>query len=55
VKTAAERKQAERERRREQGLVRVDAWVHPDDAPAIRRYIERTRKKRSAHLNKGVE
>jgi Fic family protein len=34
--TAAERKQRERDRKAELGLVRRDVWAHPDDWPQIR-------------------
>ena len=47
-KSPAERKQAERERRREAGLVRVEAWVRPDLVPLLRRYIARLSKSTSA-------
>lgn len=35
----AERKAAQRDRQREQGLQQLEAWVHPDAAAAVRRYI----------------
>jgi hypothetical protein len=40
------RKAAERERMRERGFKRFEAYVHPDDWPAVRDYIERKRKER---------
>lgn len=39
--TSNERKQAYRERMRDAGLHRLDAWVHPAAAAAVRRYIAR--------------
>ncbi len=46
-----QRKAAERERMRGHGFKRFETWVHPEDMPAVREYVERKRKKRSAHLN----
>jgi hypothetical protein len=43
---AAQRKQAERERYREAGLVMLTVPVHPADRPAARRYIERLNRRR---------
>jgi hypothetical protein len=37
--TPAQRKAAQRERQREQGLQQLEAWVHPDVAAAVRRYV----------------
>jgi hypothetical protein len=48
------RKAAERARMRERGFVLRQMWVHPEDWEAVREYVERKRKKRSAHLN-GVD
>jgi hypothetical protein len=45
--TAAQRKAEERERKREAGLVRVDEWVHRDDAERLRKYAAKLRKARS--------
>jgi hypothetical protein len=45
------RKAAERARMRSRGFVLRQLWVHPDDWEAVREYVERKRKKRSAHLN----
>jgi hypothetical protein len=36
---------------RERGFVLRQLWVHPEDWPAVREYVERKRKRRSAHLN----
>lgn len=35
------RKEAERKRMKERGLKRFEAWVHPDDFPAVRKYVTR--------------
>jgi hypothetical protein len=45
------RKAAERDRMRAHGFRRFEAWVHPEDLEAVREYVERKRKKRSALLN----
>jgi hypothetical protein len=45
--TAAQRKAEERERKREAGLVRVDEWVHRDDAERLRKYAAKLRKARA--------
>lgn len=39
--TDAERKRAERERKREAGLVPVQVWVRPEHAQAVREYADR--------------
>lgn len=44
---AKKRKEAERQRMREKGYKRFEAWVHPEDAPKVRAYIERMSKRRS--------
>lgn len=41
-----QRKAAERQRMKSRGLKRFEAWVHPDDLPAVRQYIERKNKRR---------
>jgi hypothetical protein len=46
-KTAAERKQDERERMRERGYVLRQFWVHPLDAERVRSYVDRLNRKRS--------
>lgn len=45
-KTPAERKSAERRRRRDAGLVRVvaDVWVRPERVPAVQRLANKIRK-----------
>jgi hypothetical protein len=37
--TPAERKAAERQRKREQGLVRYEVWVYPAAWPAVQAFI----------------
>jgi hypothetical protein len=54
VTPAKQRKAAERQRMRDRGFVLRQLWVHPADWEAVREYVERKRKKRSALLN-GVE
>lgn len=39
--SAAERKQAERDRKREQGFIKVEVWVRPQDADRVRKYAGR--------------
>lgn len=46
TKTANERKQAERDRRRALGQVNVQEWVHRGDAERLRAYAARLRKSR---------
>jgi hypothetical protein len=46
AKTAAERKADERKRRRENGQVLVQEWVHCDDAERMRKYAAKLRKAR---------
>ncbi len=43
---AAQRKQKERLRKREAGLVPVQEWVHRDDAERLRKYAAKLRKAR---------
>lgn len=45
--TSAERKAAERARKRAEGLVLIQVWAHPKDHPAIKRYVERLAKRKS--------
>lgn len=40
------RKAAERERMKALGMKRFEAWVHPEDWPAVRAYIERKNRDR---------
>jgi hypothetical protein len=46
MKSASERKAAERARKRSAGLKAFEVWVHPADWPLVKRYIERLRKRR---------
>lgn len=41
------RKEAERERMKEKGFKRFEAWVHPEDAAKVRAYIDRLNKRRA--------
>lgn len=45
-KTAAERKQDERERMRARGFVLRQVWVHPKDWERVRTYLARVNKAR---------
>ena len=38
-KSAAERKAAERQRRKDQGLKRVEAWIKPENEGKFRRLV----------------
>ncbi len=40
-KTATERKAAERQRRQEAGLIRMDVWVRPELRERVKRYVAR--------------
>jgi hypothetical protein len=44
--TAAERKQAERERMRARGFVLRQFWVHPKDWARVQKYLLRVNKRR---------
>lgn len=44
---AKDRKQQERDRKREAGLVLVQEWVHRDDAERLRKYAAKLRKARA--------
>lgn len=46
AKTAAERKQDERERMRARGFVLRQVWVHPKDWERVKVYIARVNKAR---------
>lgn len=50
AKTAAERKQEERDRRREAGLKEFRKWIHPDDEAAAARFFERLNRRRSVAM-----
>jgi hypothetical protein len=44
--SAAERKQAERAKRREKGFRPFEVWAHPADWPLIRKLVERLARRR---------
>lgn len=46
AKTAAERKQDERERMRARGFVLRQVWVHPKDWERVQKYLARVTKRR---------
>lgn len=48
MKTAAQRKSAERLRKRKLGIQRLELWLHPYDVPRVKAYAERLAKKRAA-------
>lgn len=48
--TAAERKAAERDRKRKAGLRKYEVWLHPSEWPAVKRYIERISKRHASQL-----
>jgi hypothetical protein len=47
MKTATERKAAERTRKRREGLRAFELWAHPLDWPAIKRLAEKLAKRRT--------
>jgi hypothetical protein len=47
VKTAAERKAAERARRKSTGLFRFEFWLTPDEGWKVTKYVQRLLNKRS--------
>ena len=46
AQTPAQRKAAERQHRKEAGLVRLELYVHPEDREAIRSYAAKMASKR---------
>jgi hypothetical protein len=58
VKSGSERLAELRARRRKEGLRPFEVWAHPDDQPAIKRYVERLAKRRDCtstdRVNTGV-
>jgi hypothetical protein len=52
AQTPAQRKAAERERRAEAGLVRLEIYAHPDDWPAIKALAEKLQKRRARTAGK---
>lgn len=47
MKTAAERKAAERARRKSTGLFRFEFWLTPDEGWKVTKYVQRLLNKRS--------
>lgn len=47
AKTSAERKAAERQRRTDAGLVRLELYAHPEDHEAIKALSDRLQRKRA--------
>jgi hypothetical protein len=47
AQTPAERKAAERERRKEAGLTRLELYVHPEDHEAIKALAEKLQRRRA--------
>jgi hypothetical protein len=47
VKSATERKAAERARKRAEGLKFYEVCLHPSEWPLVKRYIERLAKRRA--------
>ena len=45
-RTATQRKQAERDRKRAAGFKLAHLWIHPDDYEALRDYAERKNARR---------
>jgi hypothetical protein len=52
AQTPAQRKAAERERRAEAGLVRLELYAHPEDWPAIKALAEKLQKRRARAAGK---
>jgi len=48
--TAAQRKAAERQRLRAQGLRPVEVWVYPQHKQAVREYVKSLQKEEPAHI-----
>lgn len=46
AKTSQERLQALREKRAQMGLKRFDIYLHPQDWPAVKRFVARLAKRR---------
>lgn len=47
MKSGKERLAELRARRRKEGFRPFEVWAHPDDHPAIKRYLERLAKRRA--------
>jgi hypothetical protein len=52
AKTAAERKAAERSRRKDAGLVRLELFANPDDHAAIKEHARRLAAARAIRLKR---
>ena len=48
--TAAQRKAAERQRLRAQGLRPMEVWVYPQHKQAVREYVKSLHKEEPAHI-----
>ena len=48
-KTAAERKREQRQRRRDEGWMAFEVWVHLEDWPRVKRYLDRLNKARGGY------
>jgi hypothetical protein len=48
VKTDAQYKADERARKRNDGLKRIEVWLHPEDWVIVKRLIERLKKRRGS-------
>lgn len=46
AKTAAQRKQDERDRKRESGLKEFRKWMHPADEAAAERFVDKLNRRR---------
>lgn len=46
MRSAAERKAAERERMRSKGYILRQFWVHPKDWPLVQKYLQRVNGRR---------
>jgi hypothetical protein len=53
MKTASERKAAERARLRKEGLKPLEVWAYPEHHPKVKRYVERLRKRRPDNTTGG--
>lgn len=52
AKTASERKAAERQRRQEAGLVRLELFAHPEDHASIKEHAAKLARKRARAAKK---
>lgn len=49
MKPGSQRLAELRARRRKEGLKPLEVWAHPEDHPAVKRYVERLRKRRAVN------